>query len=71
MLTRAAPNHKDSYEFPFTLVEFWENVSGNGGEQRLFQGDLSKGIRLDEMTIVNWVRKKNESRKTWKNYKQH
>ena len=61
MLNRAAPNYKNSHPLVITLQlplyparTLGECIKKWRLEQGLFQGDLAKTIRVDEMTIVDW-----------------
>jgi len=58
---RAAPNYKNSHPLVITLQlplyparTLGECIKKWRLEQGLFQGDLAKTIRVDEMTIVDW-----------------
>jgi DNA-binding XRE family transcriptional regulator len=61
MLTRTAPNYKNSHPLVITLRlslypdrTLGEHVKKWRLEQGLFQRDLAKLIGVNEMTIVNW-----------------
>jgi DNA-binding XRE family transcriptional regulator len=65
MLNRAVQNYKDSNPLVITLRLFLchdqtlgERIKKWRLEQGLFQRDLAKMIGVDEMTIVNWEKRR-------------